>query len=132
MTEHPPGPTVTLQEALRPLLETAGVLGGVLCTADGLPMAAALKDGLDEEGLAAAGARLGQLAWARLRGDKLDVAVLDATRLRLVVRAVSLGYLTLVADPAGNIEPALAAARQVGEALDEAATALAASGAVSG
>jgi predicted regulator of Ras-like GTPase activity (Roadblock/LC7/MglB family) len=126
MAEHPNGARPTLREALQPLLEIDGVLGGVLCSADGLSLAAALKDGLDEEGLAAAGARIGQLADRCLGADALEVAVADATRLMIVVRPVSLGYLTLVADPVGEMEAAIAAAQQVGAALDEVSAALAA------
>ena len=121
---------MTLGEALRPLLETAGVLGGVLATPDGLPMAAALKEGLDEEGIAATGARLGQLARAGMGEEALEMMVLEATRLRLVVRPVSLGYLVVVAEPNSGIEMALAAARQLELDLDETATALTAPAAV--
>jgi predicted regulator of Ras-like GTPase activity (Roadblock/LC7/MglB family) len=115
-----------LEEALRPLLEMPGILGGLISATDGLLMAAVVKEGLDQESLAAAGARLGQLAAARLSYDDLDVAVLDATRLRLVVHPTALGYLTVVADPAGQIEPALAAARQVGKVLEETTATMAA------
>lgn len=110
-----------LEEALRPLLEMPGILGGLISATDGLLMAAVVKEGLDQESLAAAGARLGQLASARLAYDVLDVAVLDATRLRLIVHPTALGYLTVVADPVGQIEPAVAAARQVGKVLQETA-----------
>lgn len=110
-----------LEEALRPLLEMPGILGGLISATDGLLVAAVVREGLDEESLAAAGARLGQLASARLAYDVLDVAVLDATRLRLIVHPTALGYLTVVADPAGQIEPAVAAARQVGKVLQETA-----------
>jgi predicted regulator of Ras-like GTPase activity (Roadblock/LC7/MglB family) len=123
--ERSAGTTPTLREALRPLLEVEGVLGGVLCSADGLPLAAALKDGLDEDGLAAAGARLGQLAGGCLGDDGLEIAVIDASRLMIVVRPVSLGYLTLAANPLGEMEAAIAAAKQAGATLEEIAAALA-------
>jgi len=110
-----------LEEAILPLLEMPGILGGLISATDGLLVAAVVREGLDEESLAAAGARLGQLASARLAYDVLDVAVLDATRLRLIVHPTALGYLTVVADPAGQIEPAVAAARQVGKVLQETA-----------
>ncbi|MFB3882136.1 MAG: hypothetical protein ACE149_12790 [Armatimonadota bacterium] len=118
MTDRPIAPASRLEESLRPLLEAPAVLGGLLSADDGILMAAALRDGLDRESLAAAGARLGQLSQARLEGEQLDAAVLDGTRLRLVVCPVSLGYLTVLADPAGEIEPVLAAAREAKMTLE--------------
>lgn len=124
MSDDPGGITPTLQQLLRHLLETDGVVGGVLCSLDGLPLAAALGGNLDEEGLAAAGARLGQMASGCLGSDGLELAVMDATRLMIVVQPVALGYLVVAAEPAGKIESAMAAARRVGSALDQAAQTL--------
>jgi predicted regulator of Ras-like GTPase activity (Roadblock/LC7/MglB family) len=121
MAEHGAHPLVTLQDALRPLLEVEGVLGGVICTEDGLSLASALKPGLDEESLAAAGARLGQLSRNQLAGEDLEAAVLDASRLRLVVTPVSLGYLVLAADPAAASGPAVELAKQTAAAIAQTA-----------
>jgi len=110
-----------LQESLRPLLEADGILGGMLCTEDGLPLSSALTPGLDEESLAAAGARIGQLSRHQLGDEDLEAGVLDASRLRLVVAPVSLGYLVLAADPAAPIGPAVELAKQLAAVIEQTA-----------
>ncbi len=115
-----------LDERLSALLETGGVLGALVCTEDGLPLAAELRAGPDAEALAAAGSILGQLGRAALVGSgELEIAVLDASRLRLVVRPVQLGYLLLIVAPGAKMQPALQAARDAGETMNAAAAALA-------
>jgi predicted regulator of Ras-like GTPase activity (Roadblock/LC7/MglB family) len=121
MAEQTGHALLTLQNSLRPLLEADGILGGVLCTEDGLPLASALRPGLDEESLAAAGARIGQLSRDQFGDEDLEAGVLDASRLRLVVRPVSLGYLVLAADPAAAIGPAVELAKQLAAAIDRTA-----------
>jgi predicted regulator of Ras-like GTPase activity (Roadblock/LC7/MglB family) len=121
MAEQTGHALLTLQNSLRPLLEADGILGGVLCTEDGLPLASALTPGLDEESLAAAGARVGQLSRHQLGDENLEAGVLDASRLRLVVRPVSLGYLVLAADPSAPIGPAVELAKQLAAAIEQTA-----------
>jgi predicted regulator of Ras-like GTPase activity (Roadblock/LC7/MglB family) len=123
MAEQTGHALLTLQDSLRPLLESDGILGGVLCDEDGLPLASALRPGLDEESLAAAGARVGQLSRRQLGDEDLEAGVLDASRLRLVVRPVSLGYLVLAADPAAAIGPAVEVAKQLADAIEQTAAA---------
>jgi len=130
VVEHSGQALATLQHSLRGLLEAEGILGGVLCSDDGLALASALKLGLDEESLAAAGARIGQLSRSQLGEEELEVGVLDASRLRLVVTPTPLGYLVLAADPARPIGPAVEVARQLAAAIEQTAEGGAASAAL--
>ncbi len=111
--------SLNLQSMLGSLLEAEGLLGAVLTGSDGLPLAAVMKNGLDDEGIGAAGARLGQLARDCLGGQTLELVVMDATRLTIAVRPLSLGYLTLAVEPGCKIESAIAATDEIATALAE-------------
>ena len=91
---------------LEALIGVRGVVGGMVATEEGLPLAARLGSELDEEGLAAAAAAVGGLASKTLidlgRGD-LEVAVLDASKFRFLVQPIAVGYLLVVAEPDANV-----------------------------
>jgi predicted regulator of Ras-like GTPase activity (Roadblock/LC7/MglB family) len=93
-------------QVLDGLTSPSSVLGGVVATEDGLPLAARLPADLDGESLAAAAAAAGKLAERALsdtgRGD-LEVAVLEASRSKLLVCPLTVGYLLAIADPGADL-----------------------------
>ncbi|MFB3882093.1 MAG: hypothetical protein ACE149_12570 [Armatimonadota bacterium] len=106
----------SLGAALAPLGDSDGVLGGVVCGEDGLSLAAVSRDSVDRDAIAAAGAWLGKLA----RRSGARVVLVDASRLMIIIRPVSLGYLVVAANPAASIEDVLATSLRVSEALNQA------------
>jgi len=113
-----------LEDALEALVTTRGVLGAVVATEDGFVLAARLAGDQDGEALAATAAAIGRsagAALARLGRGKLQMAMLEASRFRLLVRAALEGYLLVVAEPEANVGLMLsemeAAAAAVGKRL---------------
>ncbi len=97
--------------ALETLMDIPGVLAGMIATDEGLPLAACLRTELDEEGLAAAAAVLGQLGSRALKHigpGEPELIVLDASRFRFMVQPVALGYLMVVTEPLADADPVAA------------------------
>jgi predicted regulator of Ras-like GTPase activity (Roadblock/LC7/MglB family) len=75
-------------------------------TEEGFPLATKLRGAYDSEALAAAAATIARSSvpvLARLGRGELEVAILEASRLSLLVRRVSPGYLLVVAEPEANL-----------------------------
>ncbi len=90
------------------LMEVPGVVATMVATEEGLPLAARLRTELDEDGLAAAAAALGQLGSRALAGSRharVQLVVLDASKLRFMVQPVALGYLMVVTEPSAKADP---------------------------
>lgn len=105
-----------------------GVLGGVLATDDGFPLAARLRCAQDEEALAGGAAAMGRLVssvLARLGRGELDLAVLDASKLRFLVRRLSVGFFLVVAEPEANVGLIAAEMNRAAATLEDAVAALA-------
>ncbi len=113
------------------LLETLptvpGVVGAVLSTEEGLPLAARVREDQDEEALAAAATVLGQLGTRASADSKLGplkLLCLDASRLRFIVRPVSLGHLLVLVDYSADFEQVLTAMQGTVAELETAAQAI--------
>jgi len=97
--------------ALEKLMGMPGVLAGMVATDEGLPLAARLRAELDEEGLAAAAAVLGQLgskASSQIGARSLELIVLDTSKLRFMVQPLAIGYLMVVTEPLTEADPVAA------------------------
>jgi predicted regulator of Ras-like GTPase activity (Roadblock/LC7/MglB family) len=97
-----------LERALDALAGADSVLGGVVATEDGLVLATHLPPGLDGEALAAAAAAAGSFAERALAGANwgdLEAVALEATKLKLLVCPLSVGYLLTVAEPDADLRP---------------------------
>jgi predicted regulator of Ras-like GTPase activity (Roadblock/LC7/MglB family) len=95
-----------LDRPLRALTATPGVCGSLVATEDGLPMAIRLQAEHDREALAAAAAVIGRLAARTISAfdrGQLELGVLEAEKLRLMVRPLSIGFLLVLADLDANI-----------------------------
>jgi len=117
-----------IHEPLEMLTRTRGVLGAVVATEDGLPLATRLRSGHDKEGMAAAAAAMGQLAGKtleRLGRGGLEVATLEASKFTFVVRRVSVGFLLSVTEPEANVGLIATEMGRAAAALEDAAAALA-------
>jgi len=116
-----------LRGSLEALLGVPGVVGAVLATDDGLPLAAHVREDLDEEALAAAAAVLGQLG-AKASADgglgSLRFVGLDASKLRFMVEPVALGHLLALSDYSADVEQVLPEMHRSALELDEAARAM--------
>lgn len=117
-----------LQEPLEMLTKVSGVLGAVVATEDGLPVAARLSAGQDQEAMAGAAAAIGRLAGktlGRLGKGGLELARFEGSKVTFLVQCVSVGFLLAAVEPGGK--EALVA-REMGRAaaaLDEVAADLA-------
>ena len=109
MTERPERQwAIDLQRTLDALVAADDVLGGVVATEDGLVLATRLPVGLDGEALAAAAAAAGSFAERALAGANwgdLEIVALEATKLKLIVCPLSVGYLLTVAEPDADLRP---------------------------
>jgi len=106
MVDPVPGEQPRLEHPLRALTRTRGVLGAVLATEDGLLLAASLDCEQDAEALAAAAAamaRSSSRALIRVGCGELQMAMLEASKLRFLVRGASGAYLLVVAEPHANV-----------------------------
>lgn len=95
-----------LEAPLEGLISTTGVVGAILATTDGLPLALRLPARQDRDSLAAAAAALGGLAaevLSRLERGGFDLAVFDAEKMRVFVRPLSLGFLLVVGETEANV-----------------------------
>jgi predicted regulator of Ras-like GTPase activity (Roadblock/LC7/MglB family) len=95
-----------LDAALEGLLSTTGVVGAILATRDGLPLALRLPARQDRDSLAAGAAALGGLAaqvLSRLERGGFELAVFDAEKMRVFVRPLSLGFLLVVGETEANV-----------------------------
>ncbi len=95
-----------LDDALEALTRTRGVLAAVLATEEGFLLAARLsseQDGQALAGAAAAIARSSRAALLRLGRGELQVAMLEASKLTLLVCEVRRCYLLAVAEPQANV-----------------------------
>ena len=109
---------------LEALCGARGVLGGLLATEEGLPVAARMRSEHDSEALAATAASIGLLgskALASLGKGKLRLAVVDASKLRFLVRRVSMGFLLVVAELETSAGLIAAEMNRAAAALEEAA-----------
>jgi len=116
-----------LDAALEGLLSTAGVVGAILATADGFPLAVRLPVRQDRDSLAAGAAALAGLAaqvLARLESGGLDLALFDADEMRVLVRPLSLGFLLVVGDTEANVGLIAEDMRRAASDLETAAAAL--------
>jgi len=111
MTEQAGNGNSRVMSALEKLMGMSGVLAGMVATDEGLPLAARLRSGLDEEGIAAAAAVLGQLgskAASQMGARSLDLIVLDTSRLRFMVQPLTVGYLMVVTELLADADPVAA------------------------
>ncbi len=96
-----------LDGILDSLTSLKGIEGGVVATEDGLPLATQLSSRLDEEALAGAAAAVGHSA-SRILNDiswgQLGMAVLEGSRMKLLVCPLSAGYLLALAAPEADLE----------------------------
>jgi len=116
-----------LDAALEGLLSTAGVVGAILATSDGLPLAVRLPVRQDRDSLAAGAAALAGLAaqvLSRLERGGLDLAIFDADKMRVLVRPLSLGFLLVVGDTEANVGLIAEDMRRAASDLETAAAAL--------
>lgn len=112
---------------LEALMEIAGVLACMVATEEGLPLVARLRTELDEDGLAAAAAVLGQLGSRALAGmehAQVQLVVLDASKLRFMVQPVALGYLMVVTEPSAQADPVAEQMNSAAAGLGRASTGL--------
>ncbi|GDY13273.1 hypothetical protein LBMAG53_21510 [Planctomycetota bacterium] len=95
-----------MDEILVQLNRVRGVGGSLLCSADGLPIATALREGADESRLAAAVASLvesaSRMASMLQLGSVASTAATSDTGSILLLAAGN-AYLVIVADPAANL-----------------------------
>jgi len=116
-----------MQKALDALTGLRGVLGGLLATEDGFPVAARLHAGHDTEAMAAAASAMGRIAVSTLgnldRGD-LEVAAFEATRLTFLVRRLSVGFLLAITEPEANLGFIAAEMSRTAATLEQAAALL--------
>ncbi len=104
-----------------------GVIGAVLSTDEGLPLAAQVRTDQDEEALAAAAAVLGQLSAKACADSKLGAVnflCLETSRFRFLVRPVSLGHLLVLVDYDADFELLLAVMQHTVVELETAAETL--------
>jgi predicted regulator of Ras-like GTPase activity (Roadblock/LC7/MglB family) len=122
MSEQSPGQgPAGFAQALDSLTCLQGVVGGVVATDDGLPLAARVQTGLDGESLAAAAAAMGHYARGALtdasRGE-LSVAVLEASRLKLLICPLSLGYLLAITEPEADLTTIMPEVNEAARSLE--------------
>jgi predicted regulator of Ras-like GTPase activity (Roadblock/LC7/MglB family) len=95
-----------LDAILDVLTRARGVLGALVATEDGLPLAVRLQSGHDAEALAGAAGQLRKLAKEALQalaGGELELGVIDTSRYRLIVRGLANAVLLVVAEPEANL-----------------------------
>jgi len=127
MAEQGAGERERLEAPLDSLTRVRGVLGALASTEDGFPLAARLGGEHDREALAAAAAtiaRSSSAVLARLGRGELEVAILEASKLSLLVRRVSTGYLLVVAEPEANLGLIVAEMDRASRKLEHAAAGL--------
>lgn len=115
---------VSVSGFVQALAQVPGVIGAVVATDEGLPVAAQAGGHLDTESLAAAAAVLGQLgrrAAAESELGGLDLLVVDASKLRLLVHPIALGHLMALAEGDADTEQVIAALRRAAADLDRVA-----------
>ena len=130
MAKAPPRDPRGIDVRLARLVEADGVLGGLVATRDGLPLAMHLGTTQDGEALAAAAAGIGQLAkdvLRRLDRGEMELGVIDTSRFRLVIRPLSVGFLLVLAEPRASLDLISHEMNAAAVALDQAAGALAGS-----
>ncbi len=117
-----------MDEPLEMLLGMGGVLGAVVATEDGLPVAKRLPGGHDRDGMSAAAAAMGRLAGKtldHLGKGRLEVATFEGSKLTFLVGRVSVGFLMSVVEPEAEVELIAKARRQAAAPLEEAGAGLA-------
>src|SRR5262245_29842114 len=95
-----------MQDVLDALNRVRGVGGCMVLSADGLPMASALREGVDENTLATALASVidqGNKLTSRLDLGNAKGAKCLATKGGVVIFASGPGYLAIVVDPTANL-----------------------------
>ncbi|GEM_PF-2706648 len=110
------------------LTRVRGVLGGLVATGDGLPLAVHMHGDRNGEVLAAAAAAIGRLA--RRASDRLgrgafELGVFDGPSYRFLVQPLSVGFLLVVAEPEANVHLISTEMSSSAAALNEAAVSLA-------
>ena len=127
MADPEGGERERLEGPLDTLTRVRGVLAALAATEDGFPLAARLYGEHDGEALAAAAAaiaRSSSAVLARLGRGELEVAILETSKLTLLVRKVSPGYLLVVVEPGANVGLVVAEMNRATRKLEHAAASL--------
>lgn len=117
----------SLRRPLEALSKAPGVRGGLVATEDGLPLAILIQGTEDSDALAAAAAALGRAARRALEGTgrgEPDLAVIDTSKLQLIVRILSVGILLVIAEPGTDLEELSPEISRAAHELERAAGAL--------
>jgi predicted regulator of Ras-like GTPase activity (Roadblock/LC7/MglB family) len=116
-----------LHGPLEALSEAPGVKGALVATEDGLPLAILIQGTEDSDALAAAAAALGRAARRALEGmgrGELELAVIDTSKLQLIICGLSIGILLVIASPGTDLEELSPEISRAAHELERAAGAL--------